>query len=234
MASDHVLRKIETMLAECDLALFDVTNANANVTLELGIAIAAKHPYIVAIRADALNTLGADIHGWDQLRYKTVEELGTRLRVLIEQRRVPARDTSTKARLWVFTGKPASVSGGPSVLPLHLTVSNEGKATANNFTLRLYWSPHRAQRGNLSAWSNGGTYTVPYYERHFNVPVYPGARYSLPVEQVQTGAQGFSTTEIGWAISYADGKMPMEDDDFMPLTNAVRSDQNEQSPFRPN
>lgn len=89
--SDHVLRKIERMLEECDLALFDVTGGNPNVTLELGIAIAAQHPYVVVIQKDAVKELNADIHGWDQLRYESVAELSETLKAYIERGRVPMR-----------------------------------------------------------------------------------------------------------------------------------------------
>lgn len=91
LASDHVLRKIERMLEDCDLAIFDLTGANPNVTLELGISIAAEHPYIVAIQRDSINGLNADIHGWDQIRYESVEGLGETIRRYIERGRVPKR-----------------------------------------------------------------------------------------------------------------------------------------------
>jgi len=236
LADKHVLHKIEDMLGECDLALFDVTGGNPNVTLELGIAIAASHPYVVAVNNDALGSLGADIHGWDQLRYRTVEELGTRLADYIRKGRVPARraaPTPKRARLWVFTEKPASIVGGPSMITLYPTVSNEGDETANGFTLRLQWSPHRAQRTNLKDWTSGGTFAVPYFERHFDTPVYPATKISLPPMQLATGPQGFATTEIGWSIAFADGRVPHGDGSFFPLTSFSKSEQNDKAAFTP-
>lgn len=99
LVSDHVLRKIEGMLADCDLALFDLTGANPNVCLELGLAIAANHPYVVALHKDSVSQLNADIHGWDQLRYGSVEELGGILKRYIENGRVPARQPKPSALL---------------------------------------------------------------------------------------------------------------------------------------
>ena len=236
IADDHVLRKIEDMLASCDLALFDVTNGNPNVTLELGIAIAAPHPYIVAVRKDAVGELGADIHGWDQVRYETVEELGAKLQGFIKRGRVPVRRVAAapaKARLWLFTEKPTTMQGGPSMITLYPTVSNEGNAMTNNFTVRLYWNPDRAQRSNLKDWTSGGTFAVPYFERHFSVPVYPGAQCSLPPIQIVTGNQGFGTGEIGWSISYADGQQPEEAGFFMPITSATRSEASTAAAYQP-
>jgi hypothetical protein len=91
LVDDHVLRKTERMIDESDLALFDVTHANPNVTLELGIAIAKKHPYIVVIDKSSLNELNADIHGWDQLRYSTLSELVTQLKVHLDRGSLPLR-----------------------------------------------------------------------------------------------------------------------------------------------
>jgi hypothetical protein len=236
LADKHVLHKIEDMLGECDLALFDVTGGNPNVTLELGIAIAAPHPYVVAVNHAALGSLGADIHGWDQLRYGTVKELGSRLADYIRKGRVPARrspPTPKRARLWVFTEKPASIIGGPSMLTLYPTVSNEGDETANGFMLRLQWSPHRTQRSDLKGWTSAGTFAVPYFERHFDTPVYPGTKVALPPMQIATGPQGFTTSEIGWSIACADGSIPSEDGLFFPLTSFPKSEQNDQAAFKP-
>lgn len=231
ISSGHVLRKIEDMLATCDLALFDVTNGNPNVALELGIAIATPHPYVVAIRNSALSTLGADIHGWDQIRYDTVEELGTKLRALIDRGRVLARRKAEhkKAALWLYTSRPESLSGGPSGLTLSLTVGNDGTETAKDFTVRLHWSPGRARIG--AGWISGGTFAVPFFEKHFDVPVYPGAECALPPAQVFTSQGAFSTEDIGWALLYADGQTP-DPGHFMPLTSARRRE-NQKRPYRP-
>jgi hypothetical protein len=236
LADDHVLRKIEDMLASCDLGLFDVTGGNPNVTLELGIAIAAPHPYVVAVQNDAVGKLGADIHGWDQLRYQTVEELGSKLRGFIDRRRVPVRRVPValaKAKLWLFTERQHKIAGGPSMLELYATVSNEGDATANGFTVRFYWHPDRAQRQAPRDWERGGTFAVPFFERHFDTAVYPGATSTIPTIQIATGNQGFGTDEIYWSISYADGQLPEERGLFMPLSTAARSEENEKEPFRP-
>ena len=92
ITSGHLLQKIERYLAESDLALFDLTDVNPNVILELGIAIGAGHPYVVAIANESVGKLNADIHGWDQVRYDSVEELSRKLRDYIDRDEAPRRE----------------------------------------------------------------------------------------------------------------------------------------------
>jgi len=40
----HVMEKIRRMMSEADVSFFDVTGANPNVMLELGIAMVTKSP----------------------------------------------------------------------------------------------------------------------------------------------------------------------------------------------
>ena len=95
--NDHVLHKIERMIAESDLSVFDLTGVNPNVMLELGVAIGGKHPYVVVLKRDAVEVLVSDIRGWDQLRYDTYEELGASLRDFIERKAVPAREARKRS-----------------------------------------------------------------------------------------------------------------------------------------
>jgi len=97
LSNKHVLEKIRDLLEDSDLVLFDLTDANPNVTLELGIAIAANLPYIVAIRQDALSKLNSDIHGWDQLRYADEGQLARILIDRVQKGRVPARSVDPKS-----------------------------------------------------------------------------------------------------------------------------------------
>lgn len=91
LSNKHVMEKIRAMMERADLIVFDLTGANPNVTLELGIAIADDHPYVVVIRNDTVGTLNSDIHGWDQLRYESEEDLIATLVSRIRQQRVPRR-----------------------------------------------------------------------------------------------------------------------------------------------
>ena len=94
--NSHILEKIRRMVAASNLAVFDLTENNPNVALELGIAIGAGHPYIVVIQRAWVgqNRLLSDLAGWDSLRYDSLADLGRTLRSSIEQGRTPFRDTS--------------------------------------------------------------------------------------------------------------------------------------------
>ena len=232
LASDHVLRKIERMLAECDLALFDVTGANPNVTLELGIAIATLHPYVVVIQRESVGTLNADIHGWDQLRYDTVEELSAVLHDRIERNRVPTRPpraTPTQARLWMYTEKPESVSGGLSMITLYPMVANNGDVTARDFTVRLYFQAAQAQPARRSDWIIAGTHTIPIFERHYAQPVYPGQSTALPFIQITT-THSFSTAQVAWAILWETGRFPEREGTFMPFSRHRHAEDSDVAP----
>jgi len=79
----HILTKIMTQMRESDLALFDLTGRNANVALELGIAIALDVNYRILLGPNDENVI-SDMQGWDQLRYSDLDDLGRRLRVVLE------------------------------------------------------------------------------------------------------------------------------------------------------
>ena len=91
IVSGHVLDKIQEMLDSCDLAVFDLTDSNANVYLELGIALAAPHPCIVALDAGSVAHLKADVQGRDQLRYASYDDLGRQIADRIHRKSVPTR-----------------------------------------------------------------------------------------------------------------------------------------------
>jgi hypothetical protein len=234
--NDHVLRKIEAMLDECDLALFDLTGANPNVNLELGIAINAKHPYVVAVHKDFAHKLNADIQGWDGIRYETVEQLGQVLRDRIEHNRVPTRQPrpqSAIAKLWVYTERPESTVGGPSMITIYPVVRNEGIATARGFALRLFMDPNRAKIARVADWVVTGPHLMPIYERHFDMSVYPGQITALPWSQITTAPSRFASSDIGWAIAWEHGRFPLEEGLFMPLTTASTREAATVQAYRP-
>lgn len=106
VASDRLrgqplLHKIESMMREADLSLFDLTLHNPNVAVELGIAHANGYKYAVLYCTDeSLNpkpgresSLFSDIRGWDALLYANAEELQRELRRFLPEllaSRVPA------------------------------------------------------------------------------------------------------------------------------------------------
>jgi hypothetical protein len=81
----HVLAKIYTMILESAFGIYDVSGWNANVTLELGMALGLRETsYIVLnptahVSADA----PADLRGFDRIEYRSLDELGNRLEQLL-------------------------------------------------------------------------------------------------------------------------------------------------------
>jgi hypothetical protein len=83
-----LLHKIESMMKDADLCLFDLTLHNPNVAAEFGIAHAKGYKYAVLYCVDEkLNptpgresSLFSDVKGWDALLYATPEELEVKLR----------------------------------------------------------------------------------------------------------------------------------------------------------
>ncbi len=91
LANDHVLYKIRDMMAEADACMFDISGNNPNVMLELGIALGEDHPGFVAVNAVDVGAIGADVVGWDQLRYKTFADLAKQLRGYVAKGAIPVR-----------------------------------------------------------------------------------------------------------------------------------------------
>lgn len=83
-----LLQKIEAMMGEADLSLFDLTLHNANVAAEFGIAHGKGLKYAILYCTDeSLNptpghdsSLFTDLRGWDSLLYGDASELEDKLR----------------------------------------------------------------------------------------------------------------------------------------------------------
>ncbi len=80
----HILDKILRQMNESDICLFDLTDSNVNVVLELGIAIGRASAYCVLRNvspghetADA--DFFSDLKGWDHLRYADTNDLTQKL-----------------------------------------------------------------------------------------------------------------------------------------------------------
>ncbi len=78
-------------MSEVDVCMFDVTDCNPNVMLELGYALGAEEPGFVVVRKDAVDQLSADIVGWDTLRYDDFADLAEKVYDHVTNRRVPLR-----------------------------------------------------------------------------------------------------------------------------------------------
>lgn len=87
----HVLQKIRDMMQRADACMFDITDNNHNVWLELGIAIGENQPGFVAVNKSKVGAIGADIVGWDQLRYSSFEDLADKVYDLMMRGALPAR-----------------------------------------------------------------------------------------------------------------------------------------------
>jgi len=100
LTNDHVLYKIRDMMAEADACMFDISGNNPNVMLELGIALGENHPGFVAVSAADVGGIGADVVGWDQLRYKTCADLARQVRGYIAKGAIPMRARVTDESLF--------------------------------------------------------------------------------------------------------------------------------------
>jgi hypothetical protein len=86
----QILDKIADMIVSARFNLFDVTRWNANVALELGIAIGGERPYYLLFNpSDPENPKGrqvpSDLGGLDRIEYRSYTELEERLSKLLAQ-----------------------------------------------------------------------------------------------------------------------------------------------------
>lgn len=94
ITSKHILEKITDLMTSADLCLFDLTSANANVALELGVAIGLKLNYRVLLDNTSASDVFSDMRGWDQLRYKDAAELRDKLDTLFRHEATFRRPTA--------------------------------------------------------------------------------------------------------------------------------------------
>lgn len=81
----HILEKIEERILTTQFGIYDVTNCNPNVCLELGIARGAGKPYYIILEKGS--QLPADLQGLDRIEYKSYKHLTKELKkkvVLVE------------------------------------------------------------------------------------------------------------------------------------------------------
>jgi hypothetical protein len=81
LTTKHILDKTGDLIADCEWSLFDISRWNANVTLELGLALRHGSGAIqIAFNpTDARPDAPSDIRGIDRLEYRSVDELRRRL-----------------------------------------------------------------------------------------------------------------------------------------------------------
>ena len=74
----HILEKIEERILTTQFGIYDVTNCNPNVCLELGIARGAGKPYYIILEKGS--QLPADLQGLDRIEYKSYKHLTKELK----------------------------------------------------------------------------------------------------------------------------------------------------------
>jgi len=74
----HILQKIEERIFKTQFGIYDVTNSNPNVCLELGIAMGAGKTYYIIHERDT--KLPADLEGLDRIEYESYKQLTEELK----------------------------------------------------------------------------------------------------------------------------------------------------------
>jgi hypothetical protein len=98
ITNKHILEKIISMIQEAEFSLFDVTTWNANVALELGVAIGARLDYYILFNpAMQQGDVPADLGGIDRIQYTSYGELKAGLERLMTQQ-FGAPEPSEKTR----------------------------------------------------------------------------------------------------------------------------------------
>lgn len=96
----HILEKIVEMIEEAEFSVFDVTTWNANVALELGIAMGSDQDYYVLFNPhDGRGDVPSDLGGIDRLQYTSYSELEEEVaRLLRQQFGAPLKERDAKAK----------------------------------------------------------------------------------------------------------------------------------------
>jgi hypothetical protein len=100
ITNKQILEKIVAMIEESEFAIFDVTKWNANVALELGIAMGAGQDYYIVFNPDDnQGDVPSDLGGIDRLHYRSYAELESELsRLMRQQFGAPVKERDAQAR----------------------------------------------------------------------------------------------------------------------------------------
>jgi hypothetical protein len=86
ITNKHILEKIKGMMNQAAFSLFDITRWNANVSLELGMAIGEGLDYYILFNPDAQGeAVPADLGGIDRIQYTSFAELTVGVGKLMRQ-----------------------------------------------------------------------------------------------------------------------------------------------------
>ncbi|QCG86703.1 hypothetical protein [Azospirillum sp. TSH100] len=84
----HIMQKIISYIKSSTFSVFDISGWNANVTLELGFAMATSENWYIAHNPKHTPTeeVPSDIRGIDRIQYTSLTELAGKLLALMDQR----------------------------------------------------------------------------------------------------------------------------------------------------
>ena len=74
----HILEKIERRILETQFGIYDLSNSNPNVCLELGFARAVGKPYYIIIKKGS--KLHSNLQGLDRIEYLSYKHLTNELK----------------------------------------------------------------------------------------------------------------------------------------------------------
>jgi hypothetical protein len=96
----HILEKIIEMMEVAEFSLFDITTWNANVALELGVAMGRGFDYYILFNPEnEEGDVPADLGGIDRLQWTSHAELqGELSRLMRQQFGAPAQERDEKAK----------------------------------------------------------------------------------------------------------------------------------------
>jgi len=84
VTTQELMRKIWRAILRADLCIFDISNGNANVAFELGLAVAVGKQCITLLKTGTQNPLGsADLGYSERAEYASRETLKTKLKQLL-------------------------------------------------------------------------------------------------------------------------------------------------------
>jgi hypothetical protein len=84
LTNKHILEKIEGMMASAAFSLFDITEWNPNVALELGLAYGRRLDYYILFNPTKGNAdVLSDVRGIDRIEYRSHKELKSHLTGLV-------------------------------------------------------------------------------------------------------------------------------------------------------
>jgi hypothetical protein len=84
ITNQHLLDKVAEMVRRARFSIFDISDWNPNVTLELGLAKGAGRDWYIALNPDKRGEAPADLRGIDRIEYRTFDEFRQQLeRVLV-------------------------------------------------------------------------------------------------------------------------------------------------------